>query len=197
MAELPPEPGACQTLVQKPAPWPRPDEGALDGRCEAERIRGLERPTPRPPFRPAGLRSGRRGGAIQRVWPGHTLAAMHPGLRIYFDHVWPLFWPWLVWNLLRVAAWHERSGREALCAVDCFGNIRFVRISDAPPPDDLYTYEAPRVPRWERPAVCSAVLAPVRVWSVIVGHDPARSGLVMPGHDLVRYDHGLHVRGPP
>ena len=85
---------------------------------------------------------------------------MPPALRIYFDHVWPIFWPWLIWNLVRVAAWHERTGREALMAVDCFGNIRLVRMADAPPADDLYTYEAPRVPRWEHPALAVQPLLP-------------------------------------
>ncbi|KJS27375.1 MAG: hypothetical protein VR75_03535 [Hyphomonadaceae bacterium BRH_c29] len=80
---------------------------------------------------------------------------MHPALRPYFDLVWPLFWPWLCWNLLRVAAWHQRTGRGALMAVDRFGNIRIVRLSDAPAPDDLYTYEAPPMPRWESPALAS------------------------------------------
>jgi hypothetical protein len=80
---------------------------------------------------------------------------MHPALRPYFDLVWPLFWPWLCWNLLRVAAWHQRTGRDALMAVDRFGNIRLVRLSDAPAPDDLYTYESPPVPRWESPALSS------------------------------------------
>ena len=122
---------------------------------------------------------------------------MHPDLQRYFNHVWPLFWPWLVWNLVRVARWHTRTGRDALMAVDCFGNIRLVCLADAPPPDDLYTYEAPRIPRWERPALCSVVLAPVRVQSGIVRHDPAKSGLVIHSHGIVRYDHGLHVRGPP
>ena len=125
------------------------------------------------------------------------LCGMHPQLRIYFDFVWPLFWPWLVWNLLRVAEWHTATGRDALMAVDRFGNIRFVRMSDPPPPDDLYTYEAPRVPRWERPAVCSDVLDAVRVMSGIVRHDPLKSGMVMHSHAIVRPDHALNVRGPP
>ncbi|WP_375210581.1 hypothetical protein [Hyphomonas jannaschiana] len=105
-----------------------------------------------------------------------------------------------MWNLVRVARWHARTGREALMAVDCFGNIRLVCLADAPPPDDLYTYEAPRVPRWERPAVCSAGFAAVRAGlakSVIVRHNPDKSGMVMLGHGIVRHDHGLHVRGPP
>nr|WP_321360471.1 hypothetical protein [uncultured Hyphomonas sp.] len=120
---------------------------------------------------------------------------MHPDLQRYFTHVWPLFWPWLVWNLLRVARWHTRTGRDALMAVDHFGNIRLVFVADAPPPDDLYTYETPRIPRWERPALGSDV--PVCVSETQVRHDPVKSGLVMPGHGIVRYDHGLHVRGPP
>ncbi len=122
---------------------------------------------------------------------------MHPDLQRYFNHVWPLFWPWLVWNLVRVARWHTRTGRDALMAVDCFGNIRLVYVADAPPPDTLYTYEAPRIPRWERPAVCGAVLAAVRASSGEVRHDPVKSGLVIYRHGIVRYDHALHVRGPP
>ena len=133
---------------------------------------------------------------------------MHPDLQRYFNHVWPLFWPWLVWNLVRVARWHARTGREALMAVDCFGNIRLVCLADAPPPDDLYTYEAPHIPRWEHPALGSDV--PVSVYGCVRGksgmimpghdvvrHDPVKSGMVMLSHDIVRYDHGLHVRGPP
>ena len=125
---------------------------------------------------------------------------MHPDLQRYFNHVWPLFWPWLVWNLVRVARWHTRTGREALMAVDCFGNIRLVCLADVPPPDDLYTYEAPRVAAWNHPALGSDVPVCVRDGlskPVIVHHDPAKSGLVICSHDIVRYDHGLHVRGPP
>ena len=75
---------------------------------------------------------------------------MHPDLRPYFDHVWPLFWPWLIWNLLRAAARYERTGQDALLMVDCFGNIRISCLGDAPAPDDLYTYEAPDIMPWER-----------------------------------------------
>ena len=82
------------------------------------------------------------------------------------------------------------AGTDYLVRMDGTWKVRTMTVAcltDAPPPDDLYTYEAPRVPRWERPALCSAVLAPVRV----------QSGMVMHSHGLVRYDHGLHVRGPP
>jgi len=116
---------------------------------------------------------------------------MHPALRPYFDLVWPFFWPWLCWNLLRVAAWHQRTGRDALMAVDRFGNIRIVRLSDAPAADDLYTYEAPLVPRWERPALGSDLPVSVPVsgcdalmWSL--------SGVYAVFH-VVRE----RVRGPP
>ncbi|WP_321491235.1 hypothetical protein [uncultured Hyphomonas sp.] len=126
---------------------------------------------------------------------------MHPDLRRLFQLVWPVFWPWLVWNLVRVARWHLRTGREALFAVDCFGNVRLTYVADAPPPDDLYTYEAPRVAAWDHPALGSdmpvSVFAGVRVQSAIVHHDPVKSGMVMHRHGIVRYDHGLHVRGPP
>ena len=125
---------------------------------------------------------------------------MHPELRRLFQLVWPVFWPWLVWNLLRVARWHMRTGREALFAVDHFGNIRFAYVADVPRPDDLYTYEAPRVPRWEHPALGSDVPLCVRAGpskSALVRHDPAKSGIVRISHGLVRYDPARHVRGPP
>jgi hypothetical protein len=80
---------------------------------------------------------------------------MHPALRPYYDHVIPVFWPWLWLNLVRVALWHLRTRREALLAVDCFGNIRIVHLSGEPKPDDLYTYEAPLLPHWECPALGS------------------------------------------
>jgi hypothetical protein len=87
---------------------------------------------------------------------------MNPDVQRYFNHVWPLFWPWLVWNLVRVARWHARTGREALMAVDCFGNIQLVCLADTPPPDDLYTYEATRVAAWDHPALGSDVPVCVR-----------------------------------
>ena len=89
-------------------------------------------------------------------------------------------------------------------AVDCFGNIEPTFVADAPPLDDLYTYEAPRLAAWEHPACRSDVPACVHGKSGmimlrhdVVHHDPAKSGLVIYRHGVVRYDHGLHVRGPP
>ena len=95
---------------------------------------------------------------------------MHPALRPYYDHVFPVFWPWLWLNLVRFALWHLRTGRDALLAVDCFGNIRIVHLEDAPAPDDLYTYEAPKVVRWEHPALCGdlPVSTPAVGYSVLI-----------------------------
>jgi hypothetical protein len=95
---------------------------------------------------------------------------MHPALRPYYDHVIPVFWPWLWLNLVRFALWHMRTGHEALLAVDCFGNIRIVQLADAPKPDDLYTYEAPLMPRWESPALSSdlPVSVPAFGYSVFI-----------------------------
>ena len=104
--------------------------------------------------------------------------AMPPALRIYFDHVWPVFWPWLIWNMVRVAAWHERTGRDALMAVDCFGNIRLVRMADAPAAEDLYTYEAPLVPCWEKAGLASGL--PVELQSLLLGE----KGLGMRGRGI-------------
>ena len=122
---------------------------------------------------------------------------MNPNLRTHFDFVVPLFWPWLVWNLLRLARWHARSGREALCRVDQYGNIRIVLISDPPPPDDLHVYEAPRIAAWAHPACCSDVPAFLRAESAEVRHSPDKSGMVTHGHDMAGPDPALHVPGPP
>ena len=86
-----------------------------------------------------------------------TLARMHPGLRPYFDLVYPLFWPWLWFNLIRWCRWYERTGISALLSVDRFGNIRVMRVADEAPPDDLYTYDPPALSRWAAPALASAL----------------------------------------
>ena len=57
---------------------------------------------------------------------------MDPRLKPYFDHVFVLFWPVLIWNLMRIARWQAHTGREGLFAVNCYGGIRLVRVSDAP-----------------------------------------------------------------
>ena len=57
-----------------------------------------------------------------------------PRLKPYFDHVLVLFWPVLVWNLVRIARWQARTGQDGLWAVNCFGGVRLVRASDAPRP---------------------------------------------------------------
>jgi hypothetical protein len=122
---------------------------------------------------------------------------MHPDLQRYFNRVWPLFLPWLVWNLVRVARWHAHTRRYALMAVHRFGNIQLTFVADVPPLDDLYTYEVPRLAAWEHPALRSDVPACVGVQSDEVHNDPDKSGIVMSGHAIVRHDHGLHARGPP
>ena len=59
---------------------------------------------------------------------------MDPRLKPYFDHVLVLFWPVLVWNLVRIARWQACTGQDGLWAVNCFGGVRLVRVSDAPRP---------------------------------------------------------------
>lgn len=150
--------------------------------------------------RPFSIMTGQDSPPIRQAGMRRILARMHPTLRTYFDFVVPLFWPWLVWNLLRLARWHVRSGREALCKVDRFGNIRIVCISDPPPPDGLYTYDAPRVAAWEHPALGSNVPPCVRAHlpkSIIVRHGPDKSGMVMHRHDMVRWGPARYGRGPP
>ena len=55
-----------------------------------------------------------------------------PRLKPYFDHVLVLFWPVLVWNLVRIARWQACTGQDGLWAVNCFGGVRLVRLADAP-----------------------------------------------------------------
>jgi len=120
------------------------------------------------PHKPKG--EGRKANLSSRTQTRSTLPRMHPALRPYYDHVIPVFWPWLWLNLVRFALWHLRTGHEALLAVDCFGNIRMVFTADEPKPDNLYTYEAPLMPRWEHPALSSAlpVSAPAFGYSAFI-----------------------------
>ena len=124
---------------------------------------------------------------------------MNPTIRACYDQVHPLFWPWLWWNLIQAVLWHLRTGRDAIMEADYYGNIRFRFVSDLPKPDDLYAYEAPDQMPWER-----LVLSADPVWSCddpvksgIVHHDPAKSGMVMDNHALVRLSPNQMVRGPP
>ena len=77
---------------------------------------------------------------------------MDPRYRSLFQHVLPLLWPWLWWNLLRLDAYRRRVNRNILIQTDRMGNIRILLVGDAPKPDDLYCYEAPRVTSRERRA---------------------------------------------
>ena len=123
-----------------------------------------------------------------------TLPRMNPHIRLMLQQVWPLFWPWLFWNLARAAEWQKRTGRDALISVDRFGNIHFLVLGDAPAPDDLYSYEAPKVPRWERPALGSDLPQSVSPgaaspsWSI---HGPYMAAFMVPAGRPAR------VRGPP
>ena len=80
---------------------------------------------------------------------------MNPCIRLMLRQVWPIFWPFLFWNLLRARDWHARTGRDALIAVDRFGNIHFLVLGDEPAAKAVYSYTAPLVPRWARPALAS------------------------------------------
>ncbi|MEZ5998888.1 MAG: hypothetical protein R3B98_09365 [Hyphomonas sp.] len=121
---------------------------------------------------------------------------MEPSLKPYFDHVWPLFWPWLWLNLIRFALWHQRTGQEALLTVDCFGNIRIAFLCDAPQADDLYDYDAPAVTSWQR-------LAPGFALPELVNSTHALPEIVRPVTIPVRTVSGLFAdpavpaRGPP
>ena len=136
------------------------------------------------------MMSADRSAPIRQAPCRCMLWRMNPSLRTYFDFVVPLFWPWLVWNLLRLARWHARSGREALCRVDQYGNIRIVLISDPPPPT-ISIFMKRRVSRPGRilpaAAMCrlSCALSPQR--SAIVRTSPVWSRLVMIWPGLIRH----------
>lgn len=88
---------------------------------------------------------------------------MDPHYRSLFQHVLPLFWPWLWWNLFRLDAFRRRVNRNMLIRTDRMGNIRILCLGDAPKPDDLYSYEAPKIARWNRlaPGFCVPETVPV------------------------------------
>ncbi|MEZ5997407.1 MAG: hypothetical protein R3B98_01785 [Hyphomonas sp.] len=135
----------------------------------------------------------------------HTAPIMDPRLKPYFDHVWPLFWPWLWWNLIRFARWHMRTGREALIDIDRFGNIRFVYFEDAPAAEDAYIYAPPRLARWERLALAFRPLSlgrggGVRGQGIAVGTaraDTPRPLIPNPFSQGRRGFEAAHPRAPP
>ena len=106
---------------------------------------------------------------------------MDPLYRPYFQHVLPICWPWLWWNLVRLTAWRQRTGRAIFILVDKYGNIYTRFIGDAPKAEGVYEYAPPRVMPWER-------LAPVC-------DDPVKSGIVMTGHAEVRLSPAMDMHG--
>ena len=43
-----------------------------------------------------------------------------------------LVWPWLWWQLFRLRLWVAATGRDVLCGVDCWGNLRVHLVGDDP-----------------------------------------------------------------
>ena len=107
---------------------------------------------------------------------------MDPLYRPFFQHVWPICWPWLWWNLVRLTAWRMRTGRQIFILVDRFGNIYTRFIGDAPKPAGSYSYEAPLVPRWEKAGLASDLPAGLNAHPDASGDPPVCAG---------------YVRGPP
>jgi len=104
----------------------------------------------------AGMSAGGSTLILPHRLRAHPPDIMDPRYRSLFQHVLPLFWPWLWWNLLRLDAYRRRVNRNILIQTDRMGNIRILLVGDAPKPDDLYSYEAPKVTSWERlaPGFC-------------------------------------------
>ncbi|MAN47464.1 MAG: hypothetical protein CMF04_14845, partial [Hyphomonas sp.] len=69
----------------------------------------------------------------------------------------PVFWPWLWLQLWAIAIHQKETGQDFLLNVTRCGFVRIKYVSDVrkPKPSNLYTYEAPAVPAWERPALGS------------------------------------------
>ncbi|MBR9805962.1 MAG: hypothetical protein GYB49_01900 [Alphaproteobacteria bacterium] len=72
-----------------------------------------------------------------------------------YAYVHPVFWPWLWLQLWAIATHQKETGQDFLLNVTRCGFVRIKYVSDVrkPKPKNLYTYEAPLVPAWERPAL--------------------------------------------
>ena len=123
----------------------------------------------------------------------HIRGIMDPRYRSLFQHVLPLFWPWLWWNLFRLDAFRRRVNRNILIQTDRMGNIRILLIGDAPKPDNLYSYAAPKVTSRDRlaPGFCLPEAEPQTPERVRTVCAPVRAALAHP----VATD--ALVRGPP
>ena len=98
---------------------------------------------------------------------------MDPLYRPFFAHVWAFCWPWLWWNLVRLHAWRQRTGRPAFITVDKYGNITRRLIGDAPRKRALPQWS----PRWESPRLQGAMPPSVaetagRMAALASGHVP-------------------------
>ncbi len=43
-----------------------------------------------------------------------------------------LYWPWVFWQLWRIALWGELTGRDVLVTVDRYGRVHIRHVSDDP-----------------------------------------------------------------
>ncbi len=55
--------------------------------------------------------------------------ALQPHL---YRHVPVLYWPWVFWQLWRIALWGELTGRDVLVTVDETGRVHIRHVSDDP-----------------------------------------------------------------
>ena len=72
-----------------------------------------------------------------------------------FAYVHPVFWPWLWLQLWAIAKYQKETGQHFLLRITRYGSVHLKYASDRPKPKNLYKYEAPAVPAWERPALGS------------------------------------------
>ncbi len=62
-------------------------------------------------------------------------AMRHPRIARLFAHVHVLFWPWLWWQLLRLARWHAANGQpEVLLSVSRWGRLKVLFVARAETP---------------------------------------------------------------
>ena len=57
----------------------------------------------------------------------------HPHL---FARCWPIFWPWLWWQLVELEAWVEHEQRDLIIGVSWYGRIMILALGDPPRPTD-------------------------------------------------------------
>ncbi len=94
--------------------------------------------------------------------PNLARLSKHPDLAPYFAQAFPLFWPVLYWQLVKMSAQLRAAGcREALGRVTWWGGVYIERLGDRI--EDPSAYMPISIPRdWENPTPTLAALEALR-----------------------------------